>query len=108
MQQILSDISYSPKIQSKFTSFHQLYKRIHIEICCLNVDRYLCIASGREVAIYSVELGDKLFTLDEHKVEIVGLAVKDGTSLYSSDTFGNLLQWTIANGTLEEVHSLIN
>ena len=66
-------------------------------------DRYLCIASGRHVSIYSVASGEKVHFLKEHKSQIIGLAIKNDDILYSCDSSGSVIEWDFKTGTMLEV-----
>ena len=72
-------------------------------MCFPSPDRYLCIASGRLVGIYSVESGEKVHSLKEHNVEVVGLAIKEKNVLYSCDASGEVIEWDINKGDLLKV-----
>ncbi|EFX78840.1 hypothetical protein DAPPUDRAFT_305112 [Daphnia pulex] len=62
--------------------------------------KYLCIASGRQVGIYSVQSGDKVHCLKNHSFDIIGLAIKEENVLYSCDTSGEVIEWDINDGKL--------
>ncbi|KAI9554716.1 hypothetical protein GHT06_019992 [Daphnia sinensis] len=65
-----------------------------------NDSKYICIASGRQIGIYSVESADKVHSLKEHTVDVIGLAIKDDNILLSCDASGETIEWNINNGTM--------
>lgn len=73
-------------------------------LCFCSLDRYLCIASGRHVGIYSVESGDKVHSLKQHSVDVIGLAIKDKNVLYSCDASGEVIEWNISTGNMLKVY----
>ncbi|XP_046642044.1 WD repeat-containing protein 75-like [Daphnia pulicaria] len=62
--------------------------------------RYLCIASGRQVGIYSIQSGDKVHCLKKHSFDIIGLGIKEENILYLCDTSGDVIEWDIKDGKL--------
>lgn len=66
-------------------------------------DRYLCIASGRHVGIYSVESGEKVHSLKEHNFQVIGVAIKDDDVLYSCDSSGAVIEWDFKTGKMLQV-----
>jgi len=72
-------------------------------VCFHTLDRYLCIASGRQVGIYSIESGEKVYCLKNHSVDVIGLAIKEENVLFSCDTSGEIVEWDINTGNILKV-----
>lgn len=105
MQQILYAIlQFSPETQSNIKLFNFI-NFLTILMGLILLDRYLCIASGYHVGIYSVESGERLHCLKKHKSNVIGLAINNDGFLYSCDSTGEVILWEIANGKMEKVLS---
>lgn len=66
-------------------------------------DRYLCIASGRYVGIYSVDSGQRIHSLKRHAHHVVGLGIKDDNTLYSCDSSGKIIEWNVQSAEMLNV-----
>jgi len=64
--------------------------------------RYLCLISGSNIRVYSVESAEKIHTLGNHAADVIGVSIKDGR-LVSCDTSGMVIEWDINNGKALEV-----
>lgn len=65
--------------------------------------RYLCIASGRNVGVYSVDTGDRLHLLRQHSSDVIGTSVREDGKLLTCDVEGSVALWEISNGKLIKV-----
>jgi len=59
--------------------------------------KYLCLISGSNIRVYSVESAEKIHTLGNHAADVIGVSIKDGR-LVSCDTSGMVIEWDINNG----------
>lgn len=65
----------------------------------------MCLISGSNIRVYSVESAEKIYSLENHATEVIGVSVKDGR-LVSCDISGMVIEWDIGSGKALEVKEI--